>query len=154
MKTKPKTLLILTFFILLALILLSIYLLSLEENEQNNNEDKETKNAVYVTKVIDGDTFEMSDNATIRLLCVDAPEKGKSGYEEAKDFLADMILDKEVKLENDISDKDEYGRLLRYVYVNISGIEFFVNQQLVQEGHAKVFRYGNDTSKCDEIEGL
>ena len=64
-----------------------------------------------------------------------------------------MILNKEVRLEKDESEKDEYGRLLRYVYVNISGVEFFVNKQLVQERYAKIFRYGNDTEKCGEIEG-
>jgi len=95
----------------------------------------------------------MSDDTTIRLLCVDAPERGENGYSEAKDFLANMILEKEVRLEKDISEEDEYGRLLRYVYVNISNIEIFVNQQIVQEGYGKIFRYGDDTSKCDEIEG-
>ena len=96
----------------------------------------------------------MSDDATIRLLCVDAPEKGKKGYDEAGEFLSEMILDKEVRLEKDITDADSYGRLLRYVYVNISGVELFVNKQLVQEGHAKVYRYGNDTARCGEISGL
>ena len=95
----------------------------------------------------------MSDDTIIRLLCVDAPERGKTGYKEAKDFLSDMVLEKEVRLEKDINDKDEYGRLLRYVYVNISNIEIFVNQQVVQEDYGKIFRYGDDTSKCDEIEG-
>ena len=148
MKTKPKTIFILTILTLLVLLLLSIYLMSLGEN------NKENQTYVYVSKVVDGDTFEMSDNVTIRLLCVDAPEKGKKGYEESKEFLASVILDKEVRLEKDISDKDAYGRLLRYVYANISGAELFVNEQIVQEGYAKVFRYGNDTNKCDEIEGL
>ena len=95
----------------------------------------------------------MSDNTTVRLICIDAPEKGKTGYDESKNFLSGMILDKEVRLERDISEEDEYGRLLRYVWVNISGVEIFVNQQLVQEGYAKVWRYGNDTGRCGEIGG-
>ena len=135
--------------ILILLILLSIYLLTLPQKPPQDN-----NTIIFVTKIIDGDTFQISTNETIRLLCIDAPEKGKKGYEEAKQFLAEMILDKEVRLEKDESEKDEYGRLLRYVYVNISGVEFFVNKQLVQEGYAKVFRYGNDTEKCGEIEGL
>ena len=124
--------------------------MSLKENKENNNQNQ---TYIYVSKVVDGDTFEMSDNSTIRLLCIDAPEKGKKGYEESKEFLTEMILGKEVRLEKDISDKDTYGRLLRYAYVNPSGVEFFVNKQIVQEGYAKVFRYGNDTSKCNEIAG-
>ena len=144
---KPKTLTILSIIIFIALIILAIYIINLEDYKESSEE------GIYVSKVIDGDTFEMSDNSIIRLLCVDAPERGKTGYKEAKDFLTDMILDKEVRLEKDISEEDEYGRLLRYVYVNISNIEIFVNQQIVQEGYGKIFRYGDDTSKCDEIEG-
>ena len=144
---KPKTLTILSIIIFIALIILAIYVISLREYNEYSDE------GVYVSKVIDGDTFEMSDDTIIRLLCVDAPERGENGYSEAKDFLSNMILDKEVRLEKDISDKDEYGRLLRYVYVNISNIEIFVNQQVVQEDYAKIFKYGDDTSKCDEIEG-
>jgi len=144
---KPKTLTILSIIIFIALIILAIYVISLREYNEYSDE------GVYVSKVIDGDTFKMSDDTTIRLLCVDAPERGENGYSEAKDFLANMILEKEVRLEKDISEEDEYGRLLRYVYVNISNIEIFVNQQIVQEGYGKIFRYGDDTSKCDEIEG-
>ena len=151
MINKSRRLIIIIILILIALISLSIYLLSLQESEEKSSGNS---NATYVTKIIDGDTFQISTNETIRLLCIDAPEKGKTGYPEAKEFLSGMILDKEVRLEKDVTDKDEYGRLLRYVYVNISGVELFVNKQLVQEGYAKIFRYGNDTNKCDEIEGL
>ena len=84
----------------------------------------------------------------MRLLCVDAPEKGKKGADEATSFLFDMILNKEVRLEKDKTDMDAYGRLLRYVYVNISGVELFVNQQMVQEGYAKVFRYQENPDDC------
>ena len=153
-ENKRKKLLILVIIILIALILLSIYLLSLGENENNNTENNNiNKNVIYVSRIIDGDTFEMSDNSTVRLLCIDAPEKGKTGADEAGEFLSEMILDKEVRLEKDVTDADSYGRLLRYVYVNISGVELFVNQQMVQSGNAKVFRYGNDTKRCGEIAG-
>ena len=143
--------------VLILLIILSIVLISfplfifIKYPPEKLGKIEINENAVV--EVIDGDTFKLGSEEIVRLICVDAPEKGKRGYEEAKEFLTDMILDKEVRLEKDVSDKDEYGRLLRYVYVNISGAEFFVNQQLLQEGYAKVFRYGNDTSKCREIEG-
>lgn len=148
-KTKKTLLPIITILILIALIILAIYIINLREYKEATEEGN-----IYVSKVIDGDTFEMSDNTIIRLLCVDTPERGKSGYSEAKDFLEDMILNKEVRLEKDMSEEDEYGRLLRYVYVNISNIEMFVNKQIVQEDYGKIFRYGNDTSRCDEIEGI
>jgi micrococcal nuclease len=105
----------------------------------------------YVSEIIDGDTFRMSDSETIRLICVDAPEKGKEGYEDAKNFLSHLVLYNQVRLEKDVSETDEYGRLLRYVYVNFSGREIFVNQELVKEGYADLFPYGNDTRRCSEI---
>ncbi|MEK6855939.1 MAG: thermonuclease family protein [Nanoarchaeota archaeon] len=100
-------------------------------------------------RVIDGDTFQIKNNSTIRLLCIDTPEKGEEGYEEAKQFLESLVLDREVILERDVSDRDAYGRLLRYVYIN----ETFVNKEMVHRGYAQIWKYGNDTSKCEEIGG-
>ena len=137
-----KTTLIVLICIVVLIILLgfAIYLMGLSSNENQTILNKNPE-SIYVSRIIDGDTFEMSDNATVRLLCVDAPEKGKTGADESAEFLSGMILDKEVRLEKDTTDADSYGRLLRYVYVNISGVELFVNQQMVQSGNAKVFRY-------------
>jgi micrococcal nuclease len=107
-----------------------------------------------VVNIIDGDTFEIATGEQVRLICVDTPERGEAGYTNASNFLSKLILNKEVRLEKDVDDKDDYGRLLRYVYVNTSEQdekEVFVNKELVSQGYANVFRYGNDTKKCDEI---
>jgi endonuclease YncB( thermonuclease family) len=104
-------------------------------------------------RIIDGDTFEYNGEI-IRLICVDAPEKGEEGYGEASDFLGSLIIGGELKLEKDVSNKDKYGRLLRYVYVGNGDEEIFVNKEMVASGNAEVFRYGEDTKKCDEIAGL
>jgi len=56
-------------------------------------------------------------------------------------------LDKEVHLEKDISDKDRYGRLLRYVYLPAlpSGEgDFFVNDYLVRQGFARTATFPPD----------
>lgn len=88
----------------------------------------------------------------LRLICVDTPEEGKEGFEDAKLFLESLIFNKEVRLESDIDDKDVYGRSLRYVYVSMNGNEVFVNKELVKYSLANIFRYGNNTKRCDEIE--
>jgi endonuclease YncB( thermonuclease family) len=108
----------------------------------------------YVSEVIDGDTFEMNTGETIRLLCVDAPEQGQEDYDEAKDFLEHLILHRNVRLEssNIEDDKDKYGRLLRFVYVNISDIEVFVNKEVIRLEYGNIFNYGNITN-CQEILG-
>jgi len=101
-----------------------------------------------VTRVIDGDTFEISTGEKVRLICIDTPEKGESGFNEAKEFLEKLILNKNVTLEKDITNKDKYRRLLRYAYVN----DLFVNKEIVQKGYGKIYRYEPDTKKCSEIE--
>lgn len=99
-------------------------------------------------RVVDGDTFILSNGQTIRLLCVNAPEKGTQGYEEAKDYLFSLVYNKSLVLESDMEQRDKYDRLLMYVYAD--GV--FVNKELVKRGHAVVYRYGNSTAKCGEIE--
>lgn len=115
--------------------------------QYDKNRDFETKDNLVV-RVIDGDTFELYNGEIVRLICIDSPEKGKEGYDEAKNYLSFLILNKEVRLEKDVNDKDIYGRLLRYVYVD----DIFVNKEMVEKNYAKIFRFGNDTMLCDEIE--
>jgi micrococcal nuclease len=148
-------------WILLIIIFAILVFFSIIILKQYKPENKEVSNNTginnnTVMEIIDGDTFKMENGDTIRLICVDSPEKGKEGYEEAKEFLSFLISDKEIRMEKDVSDKDNYGRLLRYIYVNDSdnnNTEIFVNKEIVSQGYATVFIYGNDTSKCGEIEG-
>jgi len=99
----------------------------------NKTSDDIIKPDNYVTRVIDGDTFEIYSGETIRLLCVDTPEKNQQGYEEAKLFLESLILNKEVNLTSSLTDKDIYDRLLRYVHINNQ----FVNK-LVLENYGEL----------------
>lgn len=91
-----------------------------------------------VTKVIDGDTIELSTGETVRLIGLNAPELGQSCSSEAKDMLKELVLEKEVTLEKDVDDKDQYGRLLRYVFVD----GHHVNYGMVYLGFAHKYEYG------------
>ena len=51
---------------------------------------------------------------------------------------SELVREKEITLEEDVTDRDRYGRLLRYVYAD--GI--FVNAELVRQGYALVYRRG------------
>jgi micrococcal nuclease len=88
-----------------------------------------------VVAVIDGDTFIAENKERVRLLGINAPEKGDLYYEEAKNALERMIKGKVVELEIDIKDKDLYGRYLRYVFVN----NYFVNLEMVKNGYAHFY---------------
>ena len=75
-----------------------------------------------VSEVIDGDTFKVSGGwkwkgetgDTVRAKGYDTPEKGKKGYQAAKDKLRELILGKQVELKNPAT--FTYGRLLCDVY--------------------------------------
>jgi len=85
----------------------------------------------FVTKVIDGDTV-IINGESVRLLGIDADERGYPCYKEAKKRLEELVLNKEVRLEKDAENKDQYKRYLRYIFVDDEN----VNLKLVEEGFA------------------
>lgn len=119
--------------------------------DQNNNSicDKDEKSIIQtpitgkiventtavISEVIDGDTVKLQNGKTVRLLGINAPEKGQPYYEESTSRLRELIEGKEVILEKDVDDKDQYGRLLRYIFLNSENI----NVKLVREGLATVY---------------
>jgi len=79
-----------------------------------------------VTKVIDGDTIIVEGGKTIRLLGIDADEKGYPCYYSAKKELERKVLNKAVRLECDEKDKDVYGRYLRYAFIDDENINVWM----------------------------
>lgn len=103
----------------------------------------ESTDKFLVTRVIDGDTIQINTGEKIRYIGINSPEKNGTincfGY-EATIKNSDLVLGKEVRLEKDISDRDKYGRLLRYVYVS----ELFINKELVITGYARASTFPPD----------
>lgn len=84
------------------------------EEEARRSQEPRT---YLVTRVVDGDTVELGNGETVRLVGIDAPEVGECGYERAADNLARLALGKPVRLGRSDEDRDRYDRLLRYVDV-------------------------------------
>jgi len=101
---------------------------------------------VLVTKVIDGDTFIIEGGEHVRMLGMDTDEKGYPCYAGAKTALEEMVLNRRVLLESDVEDKDQYGRLLRWVWLN----DTLVNFEMVKNGLA-VARFDSDANYREEI---
>ena len=89
-----------------------------------------------VIEIIDGDTFKVSPGwewnnqrgSVVRANGYDTPEEGEMGYQTAKNRLTELILGKEVDLENAI--RITYGRLLCDVYYNEKNIaDYFSEDQ-------------------------
>jgi len=93
-----------------------------------------------VARVIDGDTVELADGRHVRYLGIDTPEVGDYYGEEATGRNRDLVERKTIELQRGSRDQDEYGRLLRYVYVDGT----FVNGELVAEGYATAYVFDPD----------
>lgn len=104
-----------------------------------------------VTKVIDGDTIKLANGDTVRYIGIDTPEpvnpriKLECFGKEASDYNQQLVADKLVTLEKDVSETDQYGRLLRYVYVDGE----MINEKLVRNGFAQVATYPPDIKYAD-----
>ena len=93
-----------------------------------------------VASVIDGDTVELVDGRHVRYLGIDTPEVGEYYAEEATARNRDLVEGKTIELQRGSREGDEYGRLLRYVYVGGT----FVNGELVAEGYATAYIFDPD----------
>ncbi|MGG3797804.1 thermonuclease family protein [Metabacillus fastidiosus] len=134
-------------------------------SEETANKDVTNENAVSesnfidaeVTRVVDGDTMKIlvdGKEETVRLLLVDTPETVHPNKEvqpfgpEASKFAKDMLNGKKVQIELDVSERDKYGRLLAYLYID--GKMF--NELLLEKGLARVaYIYAPNTKYVDRF---
>jgi endonuclease YncB( thermonuclease family) len=93
-----------------------------------------------VERIIDGDTIVVENNTHIRLLGINTPEKGEKYYNEAKNFLSELVSNKTIKLEYGKERYDKYQRTLAYVILNGKNI----NIEQVRNGFANTYIYNND----------
>ena len=102
-----------------------------------------------VTQVNDGDTIDVlledGKTYTVRYIGMDAPEEERPYFTESAKANSDMVLQKQVILIKDVSEKDQYDRLLRYVIVD----HVFVNLELVRAGYAQAMNYPPDIACAD-----
>lgn len=115
-----------------------------------------TEDLARVTRVIDGDTIEVDINGSVyrvRYIGIDTPEtvhpsKPQECFgEEASERNRQLVEDKIVRLEKDVSETDVYGRLLRYVWVG----DIFVNDYLVRQGYAYASTYPPDVKYAEQF---
>lgn len=97
-----------------------------------------------VTKIVDGDTVVIEGGISVRLIGIDAPERGDCFFEQSKNELEEQILGKEIGFEKDVSETDKYGRLLRYLWFGDPPAGGLVNEELVRDGFATVSTFPPD----------
>ncbi|MFO8010440.1 MAG: thermonuclease family protein [Dehalococcoidia bacterium] len=102
---------------------------------------------ILVTRVVDGDTIEIEGGEMVRYIGIDTPEI-EGPYtslecfgQEASEMNRQLVEGKRVSLAADVENRDKYGRLLRYVYVD----DLMVNAELVRLGYAHAVSYPPNT---------
>lgn len=106
-----------------------------------------------VTWVVDGDTVDvLMDGETyrVRYIGIDTPERDEACYDEATQANIDLVKGKTVQMIKDVSETDQYGRLLRYLYAG----DVFINAELVRQGWARSYRYYPDLGFADLFDAL
>ncbi|VFJ13477.1 thermonuclease family protein [Candidatus Nitrosocosmicus franklandus] len=115
------------------------------------NSDSVTTSSInfdgIATKVIDGDTLDVStqegDVITIRLALIDAPERNEPGFNEAKSFVTEQCLNKNVEVDPDNNQGLTYGRTVAVVYCE--GIN--VNEAILDNNLADIYEDFCDISE-------
>ncbi len=113
-----------------------------------------------VTSVTDGDTIVVrvaGQTDSVRLLGIDTPEVkdprkpvqcfGKEASVYTKRLLPAGTA---VRLERDVEPRDQYGRLLAYVYRAADGL--FVNLELARQGYAGLLTYPPNVAHEPELQ--
>jgi endonuclease YncB( thermonuclease family) len=109
-----------------------------------------------VIEVVDGDTIHVlidGQDYAVRYIGIDTPEihhPNKPVEElgpEAAAKNAELVMGQTVTLEKDVSETDDFGRLLRYVWVG----DVMINAELVRLGYAQASTYPPDVSYQDQL---
>lgn len=107
-----------------------------------------------VIRVVDGDTIKLENGEVVRYLLIDTPETTEEPVDcygpEATNRNRELVEGRRVTLERDESDRDAYGRLLRYVYTD--GI--LVQGVLVREGFGYVYSRQPDVKYLKDMAAL
>lgn len=114
-----------------------------------------------VLEVVDGDTITVRIGEQVkklRYIGVDSPETvdprrpvGCFGKEASKENKR-LVDGKLVELEQDVSETDKFGRLLRYVYLRLDdGNKLFLNDYLIRQGFGLSSTFPPDVKYADRF---
>ena len=128
--------------------------------EQEAYVNVDSDNLYEVVRVVDGDTIVINYNGKdekVRLIGVDTPEsvhsdKSKNTKEGVKvsDYTKSKLTGKMVSIELDVEERDKYGRILAYVYLDGE----MYNKHLLEIGYAKVATYPPNVKYVEDFKEL
>lgn len=165
--TKKQTKTMIQYTIAIIIILIGLITGSIKKEEiisifqDNLAQTQELAGKYLVTEVVDGDTYKINyegKEQKVRLIGVDTPEsvhpdktKNTKYGKEASNYVKQLIENKYISLEFDVSQTDKYGRLLAYVYLEDGEM---LNVKLVKEGYAQVATYPPNVKYVETFKSL
>ncbi|PZE22540.1 thermonuclease family protein [Paenibacillus xerothermodurans] len=122
----------------------------------NSSSATDQREKVKVERVVDGDTFDVvldGKKQKVRLIGIDTPETKKPNTpvmyygKEAADYSKKRLENKYVALEWDVERKDQYDRLLAYVWID----DELYNSTLLREGYARLATFPPNVKYVDDF---
>ena len=113
-----------------------------------------------VVRIVDGDTIVVDrgrGNERLRYIGIDTPETVKPDTPvawmgpEATAANRALVEGRELVLERDVSETDQYDRLLRYVWLESDAGWLMVNEALLRRGVAQVTTYPPDVAYVERF---
>ena len=103
-----------------------------------------------ITRVSDGDSVSCHPYGRVRLLSIDAPELSNRelGTKARAELLSILPVGTKVIAETDVRVKDQYGRLLAYLF--LPGGEM-VNERMAESGYATTLIYAPNVKYAGRI---
>ncbi|MBR9702101.1 hypothetical protein GOV13_04220 [Candidatus Pacearchaeota archaeon] len=92
-----------------------------------------------VSRIIDGDTLDLTTGQRVRLKGINTPEKSMPYYAEAKDYLIILMQNKTIQVQSYGTDK--YGRILAHIFIDDESI----NREILERGFATLYYYEHDS---------
>ena len=134
-------------------------------NTQNSENEEIEFQEAYVTKIIDGDTIGVTIDGKyykVRFIGINCPEYTKEiePYgKEATEYTNEKLYNKTIYLQKDVTDTDDYDRLLRYIWLEkVDTIDeesvknYLFNYDLVAKGLAQSNYYKPNVTLQDYLE--
>lgn len=155
--------------VLLAITLAALVAFGLAGCHRQQEPSTDFQNAT-VEYVVDGDTIDVmidGHEKRVRLAGIDAPESAsheqerntQEGVLATEHVRALLPIGRVVYLQKDVSETDKYGRLVRYVWLEIPLDPFsseeiarkMANSLIVESGFARAERFWPDVSYADQL---
>jgi micrococcal nuclease len=115
--------------------------LSFSCEQKKQPEPNQAATREVVDSVFDGDTFKMSGGRRVRIVGIDTPEAGEQLHDEARDYLASLILNKEIEIKPITAGADRYQRVLAEVFIDTVDIGL----AMIRSGYAQLYLFNDDS---------